>query len=192
MTADARRDKKTRSIVLLATGWGTKFGGPNSFNLDLCVSLAHVLSIHQVICVVLDARDLEVDQAARNNVTLLSLNLAGAGQNDDLGLQPTLQCLRAAGVDLRTVDWFIGHDIKTGQTAVECARQSGCQAALFMHTSYSDFSHLKHPESQAGQLKTREQRSLFGRADVAFGIGPLLFDRLREFRIGAEFTVQRF
>jgi hypothetical protein len=60
---------KKKAVVAFATRWGTEFGGINSFNTDLLAALATVLTVElKVVCVVLTATDLDMENAARVDV----------------------------------------------------------------------------------------------------------------------------
>ena len=41
------------TIVFVADGWGSQYGGINSFNYDLCLNMHSVLNLeeHGVVCV---------------------------------------------------------------------------------------------------------------------------------------------
>jgi hypothetical protein len=60
-------------IVVLATHWGSRHGGINSFNFDFMRSLGSVLQSHALICLVPAASREEVGEAHRSGVSLLSI-----------------------------------------------------------------------------------------------------------------------
>ena len=67
----------------MATAWGSRHGGINVFNFDLCTAVAAITGGRCTIrCVVLSADQDDVEQAARHNVTL-SLCCAVAIEDDD-------------------------------------------------------------------------------------------------------------
>src|SRR5205823_1761660 len=107
-----------RRIIVLATAWGPRYGGINSFNYDLCCALPEILAEHDVVCVALSASDADMNDAAAANVTLVSL-----GREHDHEFEPSwcdqVCALLSSTISLETIDWFIGHDIKSGELALE-------------------------------------------------------------------------
>jgi hypothetical protein len=56
----------------------------------------------------------------------------------------------------------------------------GGQSVLIHHMSYIDYDSFKHGEGRVANDRRNDQRALFSRADHAFGVGPLLRDRLAD------------
>jgi tetratricopeptide (TPR) repeat protein/glycosyltransferase involved in cell wall biosynthesis len=170
-------------IVVLATAWGPKLGGINSFSCDLCCALSPILSRHTVVCIALKASDTEVSEAADSGINLLSLHRDTGTEFASDSWEGVISCLASSMVPLSSVEWWIGHDVKSGPLALEMARRTGrARAAVIMHMSYGHYQYAKHPGSQSAVKKIDAQRKVLSASDVAFAVGPLLFDRLREFR----------
>ena len=69
----------TNCIVFIATSWGTRYGGINSFNYDLCVALAKLKELDlSIICIVNEGTASDIQDAHRLGVALIPSPL----QND--------------------------------------------------------------------------------------------------------------
>lgn len=173
---------KKRYIVVLATAWGPKHGGMNSFNYDLCRALPTILAEHQVVCVTLAASQGDEEDAAASGVKLISLQRDHDDVFDRSWSQQVVAIINSFGIVVSDVDWWIGHDVKSGELALDLARDTKKgHSALVMHMSYDDYAHVKHTSSETA-AKVERQRSAFAGADVAFAVGPLLYQRAKELR----------
>jgi hypothetical protein len=86
-------------------------------------------------------------------------------------------------VELASVDWWIGVDVKSGELALAMARHSNRgKSALIMHMSYDDYQYARHPDGETATRAVRRQREAFAAADMAFAVGPLLSDRVHQLR----------
>jgi hypothetical protein len=88
--------------------------------------------------------------------------------------------LNKIGGEIR-VDWWIGHDVVSGEAAIEgrsLFKES--RTALIMHMNYADYQSFKHGVGQSAADKERRQRQLFKSADALFAVGPLLRDALTD------------
>ena len=171
------------AVIVIATNWGRRHGGINSFSTDLCVALAAIADQHRVVCVAFSADDADRADAASANVVLLSLYFDSPGGADFHGTWQVFGILAAA--DIETVDHWIGHDVITGELAFCCARDSKQGVAtVLMHMSYSDYLYAKYPASEGTAIAERstKQKSVLQSADFACAVGPLLFGRLCEIR----------
>lgn len=181
-SASLSSDTPDRSIVVLATAWGPRFGGINSFNFDLCLALSRVLRRHRVVCVVPSASEAEVIAAMSSGVTLITLG-AGPAVDDPVALSGAVAAVVAAHIPLASVDWWLGHDAKTGPLAVALAGHSNAgRAATIMHMSYDDYAYVKQSGNPNTRAKIQAQKKALQAADCAFAVGPLLYERLRELR----------
>lgn len=149
------------TIVLLATAWGTKGGGINSFNLDCARALgAELGSRGQSVCVVPATVTKEVvDQALAEGVKLVSLGMDAAAEVppsfDPLWSGTVLVELRKQGVG--QVDWYVGHDVVSGAAANVLRDQTErARSAVFVHMSYRDYQGLKHGSAQEAQRKYKK------------------------------------
>jgi glycosyltransferase involved in cell wall biosynthesis len=173
---------KKKAVVAFATRWGTEFGGINSFNTDLLAALATVLTVElKVVCVVLTATDLDMENAARVDVLLLSLNLPLNVKEFTVELEPSvwsaLEAVEITPSDFNVV--WLGHDRITGAIALSSSNKRGGRSALIHHMSYTHYE--PYVESSASAHKKRtEQRQLFENADIALAVGPLLRNALSD------------
>jgi tetratricopeptide (TPR) repeat protein len=182
LSKDAQITYDGRLLVILATAWGSKYGGINSFNYDLCCALPSVLQSHRILCVTLSASKEEIAGAANQGVELIGL---GRDLDREFSLEWTDQVIGflSAQIPVTNVDWWIGHDVKSGEFATAIARRikSG-KSVLIMHMSYDDYQYVKHLKSEIATKAVARQRKCFSEADMAFGVGPLLYDRARSLR----------
>lgn len=169
-------------IVCLATAWGSKHGGINSFSTDLCRSLAQILTTQRLIVVVpFCTRD---DRADARSAGIALISLAETeSDSTPVNSEKTIALLKNTGVE--HVVWWIGHDHVTGKLALDCQKSCpGSKAAIFMHSSFQDYAFIKHTPDKASaiEVKASSQREVLERADLAIAIGPLLLTRLKEIR----------
>lgn len=173
--------QRTKKLIAFATAWGTRFGGINCFNSDLlkAVAAAYFKDMHTV-CVVLHATPAEVQDALRNQVSLVSLGLEG---QKALGneLEPLawdrLQAILGAWATVDTV--WLGHDRITGAIAVQAAQARGGQSALIHHMSYERYEDFAENSATANG-KEFEQRNLFSQSTNVMAVGPLLQEALMD------------
>src|ERR1044072_1019836 len=135
------------AIVVIATSWGRRHGGINSFSTDLCMALAEIAQRHRVVCVALSADDADRADAASADVALLTLHLDVNSAPDQRWTSQVFGALAAASIS--TVDHWVGHDAITGELAVSCAQDcKQGKATVLMHMSYADYLYAKHPASE--------------------------------------------
>ena len=175
--------KSNNIVVVLATAWGSRFGGINSFSTDLSCSLGRVLSEHTVVCVCADASDADTREALTWGVKLLAIPVTDFGQAGKADTVAELIVNTLTQRSFGDVVWWIGHDCFTGPLAVACAkRRKGSRCAVIMHMSYDDYSYIKHPTTEGRTIvaKVQAQQDVLERADARLAVGPLLFRRLKE------------
>lgn len=171
-----------RYIVVLATAWGPRYGGINSFNYDLCRALPSTLADHRVVCLTLDGTATDESDAAGVGVKLISLERPHDDVFDRSLCQQVLAILESHEIHARDVEWWVGHDLKSGELALDLAAATRkSQSAVIMHMSYADYAYAKHVTADVS-IKIERQRALFSRADMALAVGPLLHKRVKEFR----------
>jgi tetratricopeptide (TPR) repeat protein len=170
------------TLVAFATGWGSKFGGINSFNTDFLSAFgaAYHHSV-QVICIVASATPEEIEDARNTNVRLVPLlyvpqDKVLSKEHAQAGIDE-LHRLNIIFNPNKTV--WLGHDRFTGAAAIEAAKKAGSQSALIHHMSYDHYESYAE-NSNAAREKTQEQRALFNQADLVFAVGPLLRDALSD------------
>lgn len=169
-------------FVTFATAWGSAHGGINSFNRDFCCALAKCLTCG-VACVVPAASGEERGDAASEGVVLLPIGSDPKEAFDDDSATRVL-----ALADLTGVEYWIGHDIVTGEFAAKVMNLAARgQLAAIMHQSYEAYAEIKHAVADAG--KALRQKDLFESAGKAFAVGPLLHKRLLDWSAKAQLII---
>lgn len=169
-------------VVMLFSAWGPVHGGINAFSTDLSQALARALTSHRLLCVVLEASNEDVRSARSWGVELVVLSLPST---EGFRVQwHSLVTAALTGRSVTKVEWWVGHDLVSGEAAIECARKQGGRSAVFMHSSVEDYAFAKHPSTSATQVAAKQarQREVLLASDVALAVGPLLLERLKEFR----------
>lgn len=133
------------NFMLIATAWGSKFGGVNAFNMDFAKGLASFLGKNgRVFCGVLHATDTEVLAAANNpHVTLLPLHKGAVESKFDSSSAYEFYSNFQERFPGQTIDYWVGHDVITGNVAILGAELSKTQSALIMHMNYEAYQSYK-------------------------------------------------
>lgn len=169
----------SKILIALATAWGPRHGGINSFNRDFlrAFGVAYRESV-RVICLVPIADEAALREAGGDSVDLRTLRNPPAGERLEAAhAAEIVECLRDV-ITPETV--WLGHDSFTGAAAVEAARQTGTKAAVIHHMSYAAYKGFQSGSSQKAQEKSREQHAIFSNADLRLAVGPLLRDELKD------------
>lgn len=173
-------------IVLIATGWNSGGGGISAFNIALAMALAH-RAPGAIACAVVSrgAGDLPRQEGG---VLLLPVP---AGKDPD---RPAEDCGDAIIGMLRSrnlpaVSHWLGHDLITGQAAVNAARRHGGTAAVVHHMDYLAYQNLGGGRGDQTAENHARQIALFGAADVAFGVGTRLALSARALGAGTVHTI---
>jgi glycosyltransferase involved in cell wall biosynthesis len=162
------------NFVFFATRWGRAFGGLNAFNQQFAEGLAKVLGDGgQVFCATLDPSDKEQASATGAGVTLVPITgKENAGKFDSSWHIHVTSWLRT-NIPGEMIDYWVGHDVISGQVAVEAAQMVGGTAVLVHHMSYHSYQGFKG-DAERAKDKVVEQRALFGAKARLFGVGPKL------------------
>ena len=170
------------AIVFLASAWGSRHGGINSFNADLATAAACAVANRtmQVICVTAEpVSEHEVWKASRLGIRIVTAPVRNREQwlpEDSVAI--LLALARVGGT--HKVLWWIGHDVVTGEAAVALAQQAAGRSAVIHHMSYSDYAGYKDGTSTTARAKRARQRRLFVATDRHLAVGPLLQGRVAE------------
>lgn len=159
-------------IVFFATGWGSQYGGINSFNTDICSALAKVLNeSYQVVCVVPKDATSEIEAANNAGIKLIHVDTYDSSGILEISCLPDVFEILET-LDYGNVSWWIGHNIKTGSVAISACKQSKKgRTALIHHMDYSAYAALKPGSTQK---KILQQRRFLSNADIVFAVGPKL------------------
>ncbi|MEU8235151.1 glycosyltransferase [Actinoplanes sp. NPDC048967] len=160
------------NVLALITAWSPTSGGVNSFNRQLCISLA---ATAQVTCVVLEATDEERRQAADANVALIEAPRSpGASDTDRLSYRPQLP-------DGVSPDIIIGHGRWTGPAARRLtADYPNAKRLHVLHVVPEDIERYKPKEGvDAAALAEERQEidlALSAEANYAVAVGPRIYN----------------
>jgi glycosyltransferase involved in cell wall biosynthesis len=163
-------------VIFLATAWGPRFGGVNAFNQDFAIGIARQLGDSgRVFCAVPNATTSEISAAQSAHVTIVPLpEKQPVERFDPSWAFDIIESLKSEKIDLQKTIW-IGHDLVSGQAALNGAKLSGGRSALLMHMSYIQYQAVKHGIGQVADTKHREQKKLFSSNEATcFAVGPLL------------------
>ncbi len=168
-------------IVFLASAWGPRHGGINSFNADLAIATAQSISDRSMECLCVTAEapsDHELREAGRYAVDVVTAAVCQPEQ----WTSGDAESIHRALVDRGSgkVDWWIGHDVVTGEAAVALAQRAGGRSAVIHHMSYADYAGYKNTFGRAARAKRERQRRIFTAAHRLLAVGPLLQRRLAE------------
>lgn len=159
--------------IFIADGWGPKYGGINTVNYNFCRALSKVVSKSEphVVCMTIQASRADIEDAEKLGIKLISMT------NQDLKDAKVLcdELIRQGIGEGREVLW-IGHDVKTGEIALECKKMTGGKFVLFHHMDYEEYYWLKSPyNSDEFEIKKEKQKELCNQADAIIAIGPKLY-----------------
>lgn len=170
-------------VVCIATGWGSAHGGINVVNTGLALGAANILPKGgRCICVVEEP----LKTAPPLKVEVISPSAFEADAVLDAVLK---EVLKTPQPDIEGL-LIIGHDLKTGQLAIDCAkdlqirlgRDTSVKSAVISHMDYAEYSRRKGQSLPSVFEKSRRQHAVVSTADFAFAIGPLLADGFQKAR----------
>jgi glycosyltransferase involved in cell wall biosynthesis len=157
-------------LVFFATAWGSRHGGINSFNYDLCKALTKLLAEPghpnlKVVCIVNEGKCTEVEEAKSLGIELIIIP-----HQDEPALDMKSVINQLKGYEIKPV-YVLGHDVHTGLRAIKLSEQINAPVAVFHHMDYSAYKPFqgkndKHPISR--------QENILKEADIVFAIGPKL------------------
>lgn len=155
----------------MATAWGSRHGGINSFNVSFCEALC--AAGQKVTCLALDPTPNDIKAAAASGV-----NLVGADGGPGLNEFPQQRLLLAPSELSNTIDYVIGHGRITGPQAFQLHR------LRFPHAGYIHFVHMhadtidgeKQPPTRHEMTEARmhAEHELLEKAVLAVAVGPRL------------------
>ena len=177
-------------ILVVATGWGAKHGGVNSFNKGFCIGLGNYVKKYKlrevrIVCVVgSSCSDGEINNARDNGMTLIPMELKK--QNGFFDKEVIIKIkdkLVEQHIYTKWVKHIILHDITTGSIIKEkTVFPNDTKWSAIHHMNFNEYGHLKGFQEYKSRLeKTIEQYDLFKEADYIFAVGPLLKDLLNSF-----------
>lgn len=171
-------------VVCIATRWGSALGGINVFNTGLAQGIANILpQASQCICVVEEMPA----KLPNSKITLLAPKLETKPVVDAL----IAEIEKRPSRDIEGL-LVIGHDLKTGELAVDCAkelqlrlrRDTSVKSAVVSHMDYIEYARRKGQTLPEVIKKSQKQHAIVASADHAFAVGPLLANGFQSARSG--------
>lgn len=156
-------------IAFLSTRWGPQKGGINALNAAFCHAIHEALN-EPILCIVEEATAAERRDAVEQGVFLIVIERSI--DSSEACIETIEQHLVANGA---TVNFWVGHDVWTGPTAIVLGRRSGARSIVVHHMDFEAYAHLKHSDLEADK-RSRRQGDVLRSADVVFGVGPTLTD----------------
>jgi glycosyltransferase involved in cell wall biosynthesis/8-oxo-dGTP pyrophosphatase MutT (NUDIX family) len=185
-----------KSLLFLADSWGYTKGGINSFNINLCKSVAAIIQPNiKVVCAVPYCTKGEHLDAETAGVSLINVHLKSEiteFQDSDM----SELYLKLKKENITDVLWIIGHDVITGDDALKLKEklieENFCSPKISIihhmdYESYSVFKAASHPKKSI-EPKISHQRTLLRSADYAFGVGPYLEESAKE-KVGEDVSM---
>ncbi len=156
------------AIVFIADAWGPKFGGINSLNQDLCLATVILLKEkHKVLCITTGVSDTE--RKRLRSIGLDIINIEKKQINDAKIVLNTFN-----DICTEKMIYWIGHDIITGEVAIECAEMSKGKSVIIHHMNYIAYYLFKSNDPIETLQREKLQKKLINNANYVIGIGPLL------------------
>ncbi|MBE9126226.1 MULTISPECIES: glycosyltransferase family 4 protein [unclassified Coleofasciculus] len=157
-------------LVFFATAWGSRHGGINSFNYDLCEALAKLLAEPghpnlKVVCIVNEGKYAEVEEAKSLGVELIVIPHQAEPTLDINSVSSQLK-----GCEIKPV-YVLGHDVHTGLRAIKLSEHINVPVAVFHHMDYRAYKPFQGKNDK--NLISR-QENILKKADTVFAIGPKL------------------
>lgn len=163
------------TFIFISTGWGAEYGGINSFNYDLCTAVARKYNgICKVISVTHIISDSMKRVAKKNGIELIGLNVEELNNSNSIINAVQDYC------KFDSMIYWIGHDIKTGTVACECANQRRDKFVFIHHMDYVSYYAFKSFDGEEAIARESEQTKLLKMADFVFAVGPLLRDSAKK------------
>lgn len=178
------------TLITLATQWGSKYGGINSFNADFLTAFGFAYHHSaQIVCVVAECSPEAKEEAAKAHVKLVSLPYPPKARAFDSSIgEAAVSLIKNCNLsfDPQETIW-LGHDLISGAAAVAAASLAGGRSAVIHHMSYDDYESYAEG-SESARSKTETQSFIFENADIVLAIGPLLRDAAMD-RLGGSKSV---
>jgi len=158
-------------FLVVATAWGSRHGGINSFNVSLCEALREAGQL--VTCLVVDATPNDIQAAAESGVKLI-----GTESGPGLSEFPQQRLLLAPPELTESIDYVIGHGRITGPQAFQLRRLRFPQAAYvhFVHMHADTIDGEKQPPTrhELTEARMRAEHDLLEKSALAVAVGPRL------------------
>jgi hypothetical protein len=151
-------------ICVLTTRWGAHFGGINVFNREMCIGLKESQPNVKLICIVNELNDSEILDAKSHNIKLIKI----VENTYPIEIINTLNSQQ-----IFPTTW-IGHDMYTGQLAIDCSKLNISRSAVISHFDYEYYGSYKGNSGKVVEEKMLKQKQILSDADIRFSVGPKL------------------
>lgn len=151
-------------ICVLTTRWGAHFGGINVFNREMCIGLKEFQSHLKLICIVNEMNDTEIKDAKNHNIELIRI---------PENTYPIDIINKLNSEHLFPTTW-IGHDVYTGQLAIDCSKLNISRSAVVSHFDYEYYGSYKGNTGKIVEEKMLKQQQILSDTDIRFSVGPKL------------------
>ena len=152
------------TICIFTTRWGAHFGGINVFNREMCIGIKQFSSTIKLICVVEELSSSETNDAKDKNIELIEIKK---------NTYPIEIINKLSKKEIFPTVW-IGHDIKTGQLAIDCSKLTISFSAVISHFDYDFYGSYKGNSGTYVEEKMKEQKKVLNDAQFRFAVGPKL------------------
>lgn len=156
--------KQNKTICIFATRWGAHFGGINVFNREMCIGIKQFKSSLNLVCIVHDLTNEEESDARNHGINLLKVK-----ENSH-----PIEIIETLNRSQYFPEYWIGHDIYTGDLATGCSKITISYSAVVSHFDYEYYASYKGVEGIDVHRKMQEQKRVLLDADVLFSVGPKL------------------
>lgn len=170
---------KKKLLISIATGWGPRHGGINSFNFDFLRSFKAAYLDVSVICIVPRGSAEEKQEAAQHGINLQNLPYEPVSELLDESMAKAVMAELSGELGSSEIV-FLGHDVFTGGLANELAKLSNARSAVVHHMSFETYKSYEKGSSVKAQEKTKLQKKIFSDATLMFAVGPMLRDELND------------
>lgn len=169
-------------VVCIATRWGSALGGINVFNTGLATGFAEILPKPSTCICILEEMPAYQAEAPVRLITASTWNAEAVSEAIFKAIDP--QSTPAVEAVL-----VIGHDVHTGQIAVDCAKLlqrriplTPVKSAVVSHMDYREYGRRKGQALDEVDSKASSQVAIVASADFSFSVGPLLSDSFQSAR----------
>ena len=175
-------DKKV-GIVFVADHWGTYIGGIDVFNEKLCKEMAYVVdqSCVSVVCLVFgEVATQYMQECEKQGVKIVSY--IKEQEEVEEAICSNARKLVVTETKCQYYIW-IGHDTITGEKGFKLSSiNEQDKFCLILHTDYLSTNVNKIEASRHFSDKIKEQENLIKNANWVFCVGPILYERFRNWQ----------
>ncbi len=176
------------TLIVFSDAWGYKYGGINSFNYELCEAIKEYLT----------GRYSKIDATeAKSTVNLIVVSDFSDPERKKFEFSTYVKCVSIRKNELNLDNsiallneqlsncsegeiYFIGHDVITGEIAINCAKHFHGKSVIFRHMAYDEYySQLTDSEEKIA-AKKEQQKNLLVQADIVLGVGKKLTETAKQ------------